>query len=179
MAIVRLDKVQAAYNGNIVTIESSSAMSNGTLWVLGGLKANEREVFTVSAATNTNVNGLDPIVLHASAEYDYDPTKVGLKDFQLAANTPGRAYHLVPGDIITVTDDLFDNVGVPAVGDYVGPSLKVAGLFQKLSANNASGTVTNGTNTAVPNLVFKVIENTTLGYDQSSAKALMVIKNNA
>jgi len=175
MAMVRLDKI--AKGAHLASIKYNSAIYNGTLWVLGGLASGEREVHDVAAATTANVNGFDPIVLHASVEYMWEANKPKLNQFQLEAGEVGRAYFLTVGDIFTITDDLFDSQGVPVVGDYVGPSLITAGEFQKLSANDPSGTVTDGTSTATPKLVMKVIESTTLGADGESAKVLLVVKN--
>lgn len=180
MAIVRLDKVQSAYNGNIVSIKHTSDIDNGSLWVLGNLQSGEREVFSISAVTATyassNLDGLDPIVLHASAEYDYNPTKAGLKDFKLMAGEVGRAYFLVPGDIITVTSDLFSTAPT-SVGNLVIPDPNNAGKYVYDADGNLS--VTDGTNTRTvkSKLIFKYIEATTLGYDQTTAYTLLVVQN--
>lgn len=178
MAIVRLDKVQSAYDGNLENIQYSSDISNGTLWVLGTLVDGNREVSNISPVDKTNAVGFDPIVLHASTEYYYDPILgVDLSTFKLKAGKIGRAYHLTVGDVITITNDLLDNVGgnVLNVGDLVGPSPASAGLYQKADAQGKVKASAGDASPVEPKLLFRCIEVTTLS--GNTAYALRVVKN--
>lgn len=169
MAIVRIDKVKAEKVGNIESIKNTVDMVNGTLWVLGGLADTTdpqyRELHNVSACNYTNVaDQKSIIVLHADSEVWYDQTKVGLDKYVLPAGQAGRGYILEVGDVITVSSDLIETGVTLAAGNYVGPSLKEAGKYTKLDANDK---VTDGTNTVVPKLMFRVEKAEKLGYRKS------------
>jgi hypothetical protein len=171
MPIVRLDKVQSAYHGNLESIKNDAvAMDNGTLWVLGGLATGERELSDVGAIATADLTGLEPIVLFAHPEVEYEADKSQLADFQLDVGDAGRAYHLAVGDVITVTSDLFD--AAPTEGQYAIPSDVNAGNYN--ASIDGSGS----------KLVFKVEETTELGYAHpasnnsvQTAYALKVVKN--
>jgi hypothetical protein len=172
MSIVRLDKVQASYNGNLESIKSATALDNGTLWVLGGLVTNEREACDVAAVATGDLTGLAPIVLFASAEVEYDAQKSRLSDFQLDAGEKGRAYHLNVGDVITVTSDLF--TGTPTEGQFAVPATGVGNEGKYAASLDGSGS----------KLVFRVEETTELGYAHrassnsvQTAYVLKVVKN--
>jgi hypothetical protein len=159
MAIVRLDKVRAAYNGNLESVKMVAEQTNGVVVKLGGLVAGERELKNGVAVTDVTK---DEVVLVAAPEVMYDARKYGLKDFVIPAGQAARAYHLAVGDIVTFTADLIS--GAPALGKYVVPA---NGAFKLAAAADLTG----GTR-----LAFEVIEVTTLGADASAAFALQVIK---
>lgn len=154
MAIVRLDKIAGTH---LESIKASVALKNGYFVELGGLVAGETELREVTAPTNIETGD---IVFHSTAEVDPDPRKAGLKHFEVEAGKAGRAYRLVKGDIVTLTVDLF--ASVPAVGDIIAPQV---------------GAYTLEAFTAVdPAIQLKVIQETTLGYDNTQAFVVQVIK---
>lgn len=161
MAIVRLDKVQASYNGNLESVKFVADQTNGVVAVLNGLAVGEREVQSAVAATDVVTQ---EIVIVAAPEVMYEPRKQGLKDFVIPAGQAARAYHLSAGDIITVTDDLIEG-GVPAVGQFLFPAN--AKFKLQVGAALPAGGV---------RFAAKVIEKTTLGADGSAATAFQVIK---
>lgn len=165
MAICRLDRVHATYNGNLESVQSEDNLKNGYIGVLGALVTGEREIkaFTKPA---TATLATDIFVLHCSPEVMYDPTK-GLKDFEVEAGKVGRAYHFTVGDIITITVDLFVTDSDPDVGKYAVPANGT--YLWGVSADGKVGEVE-------PKLVGKIIEKTTLGYDNTEAYAIEIIK---
>jgi hypothetical protein len=169
MAIVNLDKVQAKKYGNLESVKHSVSMTNGLFFHVGALVAGETELRDIVAPSTATFED-EEVVLHASSEVMYDPRKSGLKDYLLEAGDAGRAYHLTEGDIVTLTEDLF--TAAPTVGQYVVPdgngSLKLA--------PSANGTQTISTVTYTPRFRAKVIEQTTLGYDGTTAYAIQVEK---
>lgn len=160
MAIVRLDKVQASYNGNLESLRFATEKTNGIFVKLGGLVAGQREVRT--ALTPANI-ATDVIVLHATPEVEYDPRKSGLKNFTVKAGEEGRGYHLVLGDIITLTEDLVESGATIVLNDILTPQVG-AEILEKPA------------DPATSRLQLQVIEVTTLGYDNQRALALQVIK---
>jgi len=180
MAIVRLDKVKAKNAGHLFSIKHTSPIKNGSVWVATGLASGEREVFNIAPVTGSygdgNMDGFDPIVLHASVEYMWESNKPKLDQFELAADEVGRAYLLEEGDIVTITSDMFDSVP-DDTNKYVVPSLANPG---KLKASpNGKESFTDGTNNEerTHKLIFKFVEQTTLGADNSTAYTLLVVKN--
>jgi len=161
MAVVRLDKIAGTHLASIV---GATDMTNGLFVQLGDLVEGSRETYNAEQATVATLG--DEFVLHATPEVMYDPRKAGLKDFVLEAGDVGRAYHLTKGDVITLTGDLF--ASTPVVGQYAIPQVDSMTL-------DASVDKTDGLNPE-PSLVFEVIEETTLGYDMTTAYALRVIK---
>lgn len=170
MPIVRLDKVQAAYNGNLESIVFGADATNGLFVHLGALQAGETEVHQVVAPSFATIEK-EEVILHASPEVMYDPRKQSLEDFVLEAGQVGRGYHLVPGDVITLTADLF--TATPTVGEYVVPD----GNGSMKLTPSADGTATDGTNTYNPRFVAKVIEQTTLGVTGQTAYAIKVVQS--
>ena len=78
--------------------------------------------------------------------------------------------------MVTITSDMFDSLP-DAANQYVVPSLANAG---KLKASpNGQESFTDGTNNEVRThkLIFKLVEETTLGADNSTAYTLLVVKN--
>lgn len=155
-----MDKVQATYNGNLESVKMVAEQTNGVVVKLGGLVVGERELKNGVAVTDV---AKDEVVLVSAPEVMYDARKYGLKDFVIPAGQAARAYHLVVGDIVTLTADLI--TGAPVVGKYVVPA---NGAFKLAAAADLIG----GTR-----LAFEVIEATTLGADSEAAFALQVISN--
>lgn len=157
--IVNLDKIQACYAGNIVSIKyDTGALENGRVVVLNGLADGEREVYNVTTPTDVTTQ---EVLLHATPEVLYEAGKT-IGDFELAAGKIGRAFHLTVGDVFTITNDGID--GTPVVGQYLVPqnnSFKLA----------VAADLTGGTRFAA-----EIIELTTLGYDNNSATVVRVVK---
>lgn len=158
MSLVRLDKVQAAYNGNLESVVHNADMANGSVVMLGGLVAGERELRQVVAPTALKA-AEEEILLVASPEVNYSPLEKD-EDFVNKANKAARAYHLSVGDIFTVTDDMIS--GSSVVGQFVGA---IDGL--KLGASATAPT------TRFSGLV---LEKTTLGYNGAAATVIQVLK---
>jgi hypothetical protein len=176
MAIVNLDKVQAKKYGNLESVKHSADLTNGLFFALGNLVAGETELREASvineSASATSASTSEEIVLHASSEVMYDPRKSGLKDFVLTAGDAGRAYHLTVGDIVTLTSDLFTSA--PTVGQFA--VIAIDGSMKLRPSTDGTALASDGLATINPRLVFEVIEQTTLGYDGTTAYALQVTK---
>jgi hypothetical protein len=155
MAIVRLDKIAGTHLESIVAEET---LLNGYFVELGGLVDGEAELR--QAGKVADVTG--DIVFHHTAEVDPDPRKAGLKHFEVAVGEAGRAYRLVKGDIVTLTEDLFDVA--PLVGDVLAPQ---AGSFKLGDFDPAL---------VQPTVQVKVIQETSFGFDAQKAFAVQVIK---
>lgn len=158
-SIVRLDKIQASYNGNLESVRHTAVLENGMVFFAGALIAGERELKNVAVADANNITQ-DTLLLHATPEMMYDGTK-GLKDFSVAIGKEARAYVLQEGDIFTVTADGLG--GTLALNNFVAP---VAGNL-RLQA---------GTVYPTTKFVGKIIEVTKLGFDGAVAYAIQVIK---
>lgn len=160
MAIVRLDKVQASYNGNLESVKHSADMSNGSVVNLGALVAGETELHQVAVPATATLAS-EEVLLVASPELMYDSLKKGLADFTNKANVAARAYHLVAGDVFTVTDDMI--TGASVVGQYVSPQ---------------NGSLLLAASAGLPSTRFigKVIAKETLGFSKSPATVIKVVK---
>lgn len=163
MAIVRLDKIQASANGNIESVVHSADLSNGVVINLGGLVAGERELRQVAVPATATL-GTEEVLLVATPELIYEYSSKGLKDYVNKAGKAMRAYHLVAGDIFTVTDDLLTG-GATVVGQYVAP------------ANGATKLAFVGATAPTTRFIGKVIEKTTLGFDGSPATVIQVVQS--
>lgn len=106
---VRLDKVQATYNGNLESVITNVDLKNGAVITIGGLVDGHREA--VIGATPTDV-AIDMPLLVASPEIVYDSNKHNIHDFINVKGKPLRAYYYTLGDIVTVTDDMLDGTSV-------------------------------------------------------------------
>jgi hypothetical protein len=167
MAVIRLDKIAGTH---LESVKHTEELKNGYFVQLGALEAGETELYNVKLAT-TDDELQEEFLLHATPEVDPDPRKAGLKHFAVPAGEAGRAYHLQKGDVITLTEDLFD--GTPVVGKYAVPQLNSL----KLEASDDGTTLgQNGTTPIEPSLVFKVDRETTLGFDNMRAFVLRVVK---
>lgn len=163
MAIVNLDKVQACYSGNLESMVFDTDVTNGVFAHIGGLKeglvSGDGEVVEAVVPTAESI-ATQEVVLHASPEVNYDPRQAGLKHFKLKAGEIGRGYHLTPGDMITLTEDLID--GTPVVGEYVIPQ---AGSMKLVASKDGAGTY----------FVAKVVEKGVLGFDAQTAYTIRVV----
>lgn len=158
MAIVRSDKIQAGYNGNMESIKFAAQITNGYVCHVGSLVAGERELKTAVKPTTESI-ATKEIVMVIAPEVVYDSQKVGLKDFTIPAGQAARAYHFTEGDIVTLTVDLF--TATPTVGEFVVPA-------------NDSWLLAPIADPTGVRFVAEVIEKTTLGYDATEAYAIEV-----
>ncbi|WGU92054.1 hypothetical protein QJQ58_15690 [Paenibacillus dendritiformis] len=126
--VVRLDKVQASYNGNMEHIVHTADLDNGSFVHVGALKAGEREIKNAVVPTKATLK--QEVVLIAAPEVIYDGSQgKQLDKFYTPAGKAARAYHLVAGDIITISDDMI--TGTTKVDEYVVPqdgSVKLAAV---------------------------------------------------
>lgn len=168
MAVTRLDKIAGIH---LESVKHTANLLNGNVVQLGNLVAGETELYEVKVPS-TNAEVTDGVyLLHATPELDADPRKKGLKHFVVEAGTAGRAYHVEVGDVVTITSDLIE--GTPVVGNYVVPQLSSV----QLEASTDGTTIDSaGTGVIAPRLQFRVERETTLGYDNSQAWVLRVVK---
>ncbi len=166
MAIVNLDKLQASYDGNLESLKFAADQTNGVFAHVGSLVAGEREVKNAVQPTESSVEG-ESVVLHATPEVMYDERKYKLGDFVLSAGVAGRAYHLAKGDIVTLTDDLFNST--PTVGDFV---VSMYGSWNLEPSTDGTVLASDGTTVLTPAFKAEVIEQTTL--DGQNAFAIQV-----
>ncbi|ALA47838.1 hypothetical protein ABE137_12650 [Brevibacillus laterosporus] len=159
MAVIRLDKIAGVHLESVV---HTAEMKNGYFVQLGALVAGETELYEVKVPA-VDADLKKEFVLVSAPEVMVDPRKAGLKHFVIEAGTTARAYHLVKGDVITLTEDLID--GTPVKNQFVVPQ---AGSM-KLEASADGGSVE-------VSLVLEVVRETTLGYDNTKAFQLRVIK---
>lgn len=160
MAIIRIDKAQATYAGNIVSFEAPADMTNGLVFNLDGLKTGEREVYEIAKPATASLETAE-VILHATPEVMYESEKLALEDFVLKEDKIGRGIQMTVGDVFTVTDDLIS--GTPAVGEYV----VAANDEWKLAA---SASLTDN------RFAGEIIEETTLGFDHKKAWTFRVVK---
>ena len=149
--MIRLDKING--QGHIVSFTFATDLVNGAVVKLGAL-ATDGESYTGGAVANV---ATDSIVFHASVEMQYASDAME-EDFVLKAGKKGRGYILTKGDIVTITDDQI--TGTKTVGLFVIPV--VAGTKLAVGAR------------ATENLVFEIIEKTTLGGVVASALRVIV-----
>jgi hypothetical protein len=166
--IVKLDKVQAIYSGNIESVKHSAVLENGMVVALGGLVAGETELREVATVADGAGLEKEEFLLHATPEVVYESGK-NLKDFSVATGKAARAYHLSVGDIVTVSDDMI--TGTSTVGQFLIPAVNSTKL-----ATSTDGTVTIATIVYKPRLVLKVIEKGTIGYDGTASTTAQVVK---
>lgn len=164
MAVTRLDKITG---GHLESIVHSADLTNGLFVQLGALVNGETELYEV-AVPQTDADLEKEFLLHATPEVMADPRQAGLKHFVVKAGDAGRAYHLVKGDVITLTSDLID--GTPVVGEFVVP--QTGSLKLETSVDGKGGS----TGAIDVSLVLEVVRKTTLGYDADDAYVLRVAK---
>lgn len=165
MAVTRLDKIAGTH---LESVKHTAVLKNGQFVQLGALVDGETQEYSVALAT-TDADLAQEFLLHATPEVMADPRQSGLKHFQVDIGDAGRVYHLVKGDVITLTADLFE--GTPVVGQYAVPQLNSVLLEASVDGKTAgvAGQVE-------PSLVLEVIRKTTLGYDGDDAFVLRVAK---
>jgi hypothetical protein len=130
---VRLDKLQAIKGGNIESVKNLNAdMQNGLVFHAEDLSSGEREALDVIQPATATITA-KPILLHASVETVYLAGQTIL-DYYLPQGQVGRAFHLVKGDEITITDNVI--TGSTVVGQYVIPQ---NASFQLAAAADLSG----------------------------------------
>ncbi|MCY9544701.1 hypothetical protein M5X02_29160, partial [Paenibacillus alvei] len=117
MAVIRLDKISG---GHLESIRHTEVMKNGYFVQLGALVSGETELYEVALA-QTAEDLKKEFILHATPEVMPDPRQAGLKHFQVDKGDQGRGYHLVKGDVITLTADLID--GTPVENQFAVPQL--------------------------------------------------------
>lgn len=156
---VRLDKVQAIKGGNIESVKYTADLQNGFVFHAEDLSSGEREALDVIQPSTASITAKS-ILLHASVETVYLAGQT-LLDYFLPSGQIGRAYHLVQGDEVTVTDNVI--TGSTVVGQYVIP--QNASFQLAAAADLTAGTKFAG----------KVIEKTTI-YGQP-ASVIRVLSN--
>lgn len=164
MAVTRLDKITG---GHLESIVHTDKMTNGLFVQIGNLVDEETELYEVSIP-QTDEDLQKEFLLHATPEVDPDPRKAGLKHFVVEAGEAGRGYHLVKGDVITLTADLIE--GTPVVAQFAVP--QVGSMKLETSPDGKGGT----TGDVDVSLVFEVVRKTTLGYDGAEAYQMRVVK---
>ncbi|MEK4289382.1 hypothetical protein [Paenibacillus sp. FSL P4-0502] len=123
--VVRLDKVQASYNGNLEHLTHSADLDNGSFVHVGSLVTGQREVKTAVIPATPTLK--DEVVFVAAPEVLYNTIEGKQLDrFYNVAGKPFRAYHLTTGDIITVSNDMIS--GSTVLDQYVIPQAGSAKL---------------------------------------------------
>lgn len=118
--MINLDKVQSVYNGNLESMVHTKDMDNASFVHVGGLHEGERELKDVKLPTSELIK-TDSIVVIASDEVIKDRrTSYSLSEFYNKANEPMKAYHLVVGDILTITKNAIE--GEPEEGKFLVPT---------------------------------------------------------
>jgi len=158
-AIVQLEKVQAKYDGNIESVVPSLDLDNGSIGVISGVVTGERELKTLIAPATATL-ATDEIVLVASPEVNYLPGTT-LQDFYNVSGLPARAYHLVAGDIFTVTD-----------ANITGTTV----LNQWVTVANASYKLTFSATLPTTRFIGQVIEKGTTGFNKVACTTIQVLK---
>lgn len=117
--IIRLDKVQAVYNGNIVSVKNATeVMENGMIVKVGALEKDEREIHKAEKPQKA-----DQVAILAAPEIVYDETRrtnQALENFVIEAGVAAPAYVLASGDIVSVSKDMVEALaGKVVVGNKV------------------------------------------------------------
>ncbi|MEY8736427.1 hypothetical protein AB9M75_04050 [Lactobacillus sp. AN1001] len=111
MTQVFLDKISKSAHIEGVTCEQE--IKNGQFLSLGVLNMTDGGESRV--ATKAKGNDTAEVIL-ADAPISYDDPHFNLAEYALPAGKVGRAYHLVKGDVLSVTEDLVHGA---EVGDSV------------------------------------------------------------
>ncbi len=111
MTQVFLDKISKS--AHIESVTCAEDIKNGQFLSLGVLATAEGgEVREATKATN---NDTAEVIL-VDAPISYDDPHFDLAEYELRAGKVGRAYHLIKGDVISVTEDLLHGA---KVGEFV------------------------------------------------------------
>lgn len=155
MAIVRKDKLLAGYNGNLESAKIHDVAgtekvetTNGVFVIVEGLLDGEAEV--VKARLGQEADIAEEVLLVHNGEVMYDERLNKIADYRIAEDKVARLYRLYTGDIITLTNDLFD--GAVAVGDVL--------------AVKADGKLGKVTDVSTAKITFEVIEDCTGQLDE-------------
>lgn len=127
--IIRKDKILSGSNGNLEsvivhnsageTVETYNGKDDvGVFVTVEGLMEGQRELKKATLASEESA-GKEVLLIH-NPEYMYDERLNKLEDFLIPEGVATRAYYLSEGDIITLTEDLFD--GDVEVGQTVLPT---------------------------------------------------------
>ena len=167
MSIIRLDKVQSAYSGNIESIlpldhhVGIDNFPNGVPVKLVELAPDQREIYVVEPVTAVG----DEVLIHATAEVMYGPWDIPLDNFVLRAGQPGTAYHFTEGDVFTVTLDIVTETVDAEVGRFLVADINNEWMWESVNAIPANA-----------RFAAEIIEETTLGFDQDDAIAVRVVQ---
>ena len=167
MAIVRLDKIQAIYSGNIESILPQDhhvgidRFQNGVPVKLVQLAPDEREVYIVEPVTAVG----EEVLIHATPEVSYGPWDIPLANFELRADQVGRAYHFTEGDVFSITLDLVTETADADVGNFLVADINNEWMWESVNAIPAN-----------TRFAAEIIEETTLGFDQDDAIAVRVVQ---
>ena len=167
--VVRLDKVQATYSGNLEHLISEEDIDNGRVCFAGelfeggivdGLNILPREIANVEKPSEENIKTKSLLLIASDPVIKDNRTFYSREDFYNVKNRPIKGYYLKEGDIVTLTKDCIE--GEVGEGKYLAP---VAGS-DKLTVSDV-----------MPDTKFKakVIEKTTLGWRNTEAYAFRVI----
>jgi len=135
-------------------------MDNGSFVNLGALYTGQKDAYVASTPVTDTID-TEEVLLVASPEVTYTPGKNQI-DFYNPSGKVARAYHLVAGDKIKLSDSMI--TGTTVVGQYCIPQ---NGSY-KLAASATEGTSTR--------LAFVVTEKTTIGATGAAATRLRVTK---
>lgn len=164
-AVTRLDKIHSGKAGIVESVVSATdTLQNGHVIHVGGLATGHREALSVVQPTTASITTQE-ILLHSSVPLTYLAGQ-NETDFALQPGQVGRAYHLNPGDIVTVANSVLTGVtGTSAdTGKYLIPQ---NASYQLAVATDLTGgtrfaaqiigqdTLVQGT---VPATVFRVIK---------------------
>lgn len=149
--VTRLDNI---VDNHVFAGVAPEELVNGTFYVLDELVEGETDLYKVTKPTDVTK---EVVLLHHTPEVDPDPRKTGLKHFRVAEGENARFNQLSVGDIVTFTEGLFEED--VKVGDVVCPQNSAVKLAVGEEAR----------------LTFKVIEETTLGMENTKAFAIKVL----
>jgi hypothetical protein len=165
--MVNLDRLQATKAGGIVSVKwDGGRLENGTPITLGNLVTGETEVFYAQCTGATGTLASSAVYLVANPEVMYEAGTM-IDDFVATTGQIMRAYPLANSDIFTLSSGAYIG-GTAALTDYVIMTATGA-------ANGLSTWILTGTMSA-NRTVGKVIELTTIGYDDNNAASVLIIK---
>ena len=160
-SVVILDKVAASSHGNLESLQAAVDLDNGSVVHVGSLIAGNREVKNAVQVATATLG--QEVVLVAAPELLYDTTQgMQLSKYTNKANKPCRAYHLVAGDIVTISDDGIS--GATVVDQFVVPA---NGSYKLAAAATDPGTT---------RLVGKVLEKWTFGVNAIPVTTIQIVK---
>lgn len=120
--VVRLDDVQARYNGHIYSLVAEEEVQNGFVGIAGNLKEGEREVRSFDKPATANLATARAVLVDHSEIVNDESSRANnnLKNFAINAGTIFRAYELHTDDVFSISDNAIDTLATDAVvGNYV------------------------------------------------------------